>query len=270
MMITFADLSESVPDTERPLLDRAQTPTTMTPDQQFWREHGYLIKERFLPEDLIDRYCRVYEKSGPWLHGTPYLEVPEMRELCIFPPLRALLGELIGEPMGLSLNLSAWFSSERNWHQDDYLNPPYINCWYAAVWMALDDIHPDMGPFEFVPGSHKWPLLRRDRVLAHAEPGEEKGMWPKTTERFVVPAIERHIAETGATVLRFLGKKGDILIWHAALMHRGSEPARSGLVRKALIAHYGGVSHFHTAQGIREYLPEGYFVPPGWRPATGP
>src|SRR5713226_5207067 len=125
-MITFADLSESIPDELRPPLDRAKAPdamtseqqprtlwnvlsravwakapTPMTPDQRFWRENGYLIKNRFMPDNLIDAYCRAYEKSGPWMYPTPYLDVPEMRDVCLFPPLRALLEHLIGEPMGL-------------------------------------------------------------------------------------------------------------------------------------------------------------------------
>lgn len=289
-MITFADMSESIPDELRPPLDRAKVPDTMnsdqrrrtfwralsravrakaadalTTDQRYWREHGYLIKNRFMPDDLIDAYCRAYEKSGPWMYNKPYLDVPEMRALCLFPPLRALLEHLIGEPMGLCLNLTGWFSSERNWHQDDYLNLPFVNCWYLAVWIALDDIHSDMGPLELVPGSHKWPVLRREKVLAYAEPNEEQDpAWPRTTERFVVPAVEQRIAETGAPIVQFLGKRGDILVWHAALMHRGSLALRQGAVRKALIAHYTGSRHNKDM----DYVPDGYFVPRGWSAAN--
>ena len=71
---------------------------------------------------------------------------------------------LIGTPMGLNLALTGWRSTTRTWHQDDYLNPPYINCHYAAVWIALEDIDPDCGMFEFVPGSHKWPLTRGAKI----------------------------------------------------------------------------------------------------------
>ena len=67
----------------------------------------------------------------------------------------------------LHLVLSGWVSSERTWHQDDYLNPDFVNSHYAAVWVALRDISPDCGPFQFVRGSHKWPLTRRDKVLAN-------------------------------------------------------------------------------------------------------
>jgi hypothetical protein len=288
-MITVADLSEAIPDKLRPPLDRTEAPATMpaaqqprtlwnvlsravrakaptalTPDQHFWRENGYLIKNRFMPNHLIDAYCRAYEKGGPWMYPTPYLDVPEMRDVCLYSPLRALLEQLIGEPMGLNLNLTGWFTSERNWHQDDYLNPPFVNGWYVAVWIALDDINPEVGPLEFVPGSHKWPVLRREKVLAYAEPDEEKDpAWPKTTERFVVPAVEQRIAEVGAPTMRFLGRKGDVLVWHAALVHRGSVAMQPGSVRKSLIAHYTGINH----RLDMDYIPDGYFVPHGWSAA---
>ena len=43
-----------------------------------------------------------------------------------------------------------------------------VNGWYLAVWMALDDIGPETGPFQFIPGSHRWPVLRRDQPTSPA------------------------------------------------------------------------------------------------------
>jgi hypothetical protein len=34
----------------------------LTPRQRFWHENGYLILERFLPDDLIDAYVEVRRK----------------------------------------------------------------------------------------------------------------------------------------------------------------------------------------------------------------
>ena len=66
--------------------------------------------------------------------------------------------------MCLSLALTGWVSTERNWHQDDYLNPPDVDAWYVAAWLALDDIPSGSGPFQYVPGSHRWPAIRGDKV----------------------------------------------------------------------------------------------------------
>jgi hypothetical protein len=146
--------------------------------------------------------------------------------------------------MGLHLNLTGWVSTERNWHQDDYLNPPYVNSWYSAVWVALDDIHPDCGPFEYVPGSHKWPLLRSNKVRLFLTPEERSDAnWPFLAERVVNDICEREIARRGGATKKFIAKKGDVLIWHGRLLHRGSYPAVPGMLRKTLISHYSGLSH---------------------------
>jgi ectoine hydroxylase-related dioxygenase (phytanoyl-CoA dioxygenase family) len=59
----------------------------------------------------------------------------------------------------------------------------------------------------------------------------------------VVPAIEAEIARRGAGVQRFVARRGDVLIWHGRLMHRGSKPNNAALLRKSLICHYSGLTH---------------------------
>lgn len=109
--------------------------------------------------------------------------------------------------------------------------------------MALDDIHPNSGPFEYVPGSHRWPLLRRELVWNQMEQEETiKPDWPTISERICVPAFEDYINRTGSQVHQFLGKKGDVLIWHGRLAHRGSLAKNPDLQRKGLIAHYSAIS----------------------------
>jgi len=78
--------------------------------------------------------------SASWRSPTPYLFVPEIRELCLYQPLCAILESLFGERMGMNLTLTGWVSTERDWHQDDYLNPPGIMSHYCGVWFALDAI----------------------------------------------------------------------------------------------------------------------------------
>jgi ectoine hydroxylase-related dioxygenase (phytanoyl-CoA dioxygenase family) len=163
----------------------------------------------------------------------------------------AKMKALIGEDMLLHLCLTGWVSTERGWHQDDYLNPPHVNSWYAAVWIALGDIHPDSGPFEYVPGSHRWPLIRGEKVrkfltkqeLAVRAPETGINPWERLAERFVNPAIEAEIAESGRPIVPYLAKRGDVLIWHGRLIHRGSVAKVPWMERRSLITHYSGVNH---------------------------
>jgi len=251
----FAALSDVPEEAGVPFLDRVEVDeTSLTPDQRAWRRDGVVVKPGLIPPDLVDAYCRVreaYPDPRGWRCPTPYMHLPEIRAICLHPPLMALLRSLLGEEMFLHLNLTGWISTERNWHQDDYLNPPFVVGWYVAVWFALDDIHPDSGPFEYVPGSHRWPLLRRERVLASLTRREREirdrksgaHYWPMLAERVTTPAITAKIRGEGHEVRSFLGRKGDVLVWHARLMHRGSPPRSTRLLRKALIGHYSAVGH---------------------------
>lgn len=259
--VTFDDLSEQpnpalIPPLDRPGVDES----LLTPEQREWRRDGVVTLRGFLPDAVLDPYIARREQlriEAPehyrtgWYSTSPYEHIPELRALALYPKLMRLMEHIIGEPMMMHLNLTGWVSTERNWHQDDYLNPPHVNSWYTAVWIALDHIDPACGPFQYIPGSHQWPLLRQEKVLACMSEEEALArhpvsgslVWPKTSEAFVVPAIEAEIARRGAPVREFLAVKGDVLIWHGRLMHRGSLPRDRGLLRRSLIAHYSGVNH---------------------------
>jgi len=128
MQLSFADLSDepapkSLPPLDQPIVDE----TALTPAQTVWRRDGVLILPGFLPDDLMDAYSQrrardldTTDGSG-WQSGTAYLHTAEMRDLALYPPLMAQMQELISEPMMLHLCLAGLVSTERDWHQDDYL-----------------------------------------------------------------------------------------------------------------------------------------------------
>ncbi|MBA2608044.1 MAG: phytanoyl-CoA dioxygenase family protein [Actinobacteria bacterium] len=260
----FEDLTEDLADDTLPSLDRPGVDlSTLTEDQRHWWQHGFLLKRGLIPDELVDAYREVrarLDKPHGWESTAPYLHISEIRDLGCYGPLSDKLEELIGEKMGMSLNLTGWLSTERNWHQDDYLNPPEVKGWYAAVWVALDTIDPDSGPFQFVPGSHRWPVLRRERVRMFLTPEERAHHdWPRKTERFLDELLEKEIAERGAAPQSFLGEKGDVLIWHSRLVHRGSPPKVPGTPRLSFIAHYTGKSHWPLDQRMARHGDGGYY-----------
>jgi hypothetical protein len=66
-------------------------------------------------------------------------------------------------------------------------------------------------------------------------------LWPIYAEHIVNKVVEGQIQNTNSKVMKFHAKKGDILIWHAKLMHRGSIPKNPDLFRPAFIAHYSNI-----------------------------
>lgn len=252
---TFEDISEMPDEKVLPMLDQDFPEVPLDPILRCWRDFGVVELHKFIPENLIQAYCNRWvldnldprKVERPRFSGFPeetaYMTRPEVRNLGLYPPLMEILRRLIGDDMGMHLNLTGWKSTQRNWHQDDYLNPPFIYCWYAAVWIALDDISPDAGPFEYVPGSHRWPLTRRDKLFKFIpEEMQKDPRWPALTQEEVSEAFEKKIAETGIVPVKFIPKRGDVLIWHGRLAHRGTVPNDPNLLRKAFISHYSALS----------------------------
>lgn len=280
----LSGLCAPFPDDALPPLDRAEPPAAMTWEQAAWREHGYLILEGFMPDDLIDTYCAAWLRAHGipihahgqaepvryvfdpadahgWADCTPYMRVPELAAVVCYEPLADALEHLIGEPTGVHLNLTGWVSTTRDWHQDGYLNPDHVADWYAAVWVALDDIGLDAGPFEYVRGSHRWPTIRRDLMLARlGETGDDPD-WPRRSERVLTPIFEEHLAAEHLRPQRFAARKGDVLIWHARLAHRGSVPANPARERRGLIAHYSGIHHRPDMPAAVQHDEGGFYFP---------
>lgn len=241
-----------------------------------WNDTGVWIFEQMIPDKLIDAYADEWKinhgfrglDTSPSL-TTPllvasnpggydevaYMRNPALMALCTYRPLADALEETLGEPAGVHLNLSGWVSTERDWHQDGYLNPLHVGDYYAAVWVALGDIHPDSGPFQYIPGSHRWHTLTRDKIAQVVDLSDP--MWPKHSETVLAPLVEQEVAARGAEVVTYLPQCGDVLFWHPRLYHRGSRAKVRGAYRPALIAHYSGIRH-------REDMPSALRHGDGW------
>lgn len=247
--VDFQDLIDPIPRHEDlPYLDTefSETATGLSAEQKSWQKTGVVHMPGVIPWDLIDAYCElrkgVSQLTG-WKSNTPYMHHRILRDLGLYKPVILQMEDLIGDRMGMHLNLTGWVSTERNWHQDEYLNPPFINSWYCAAWFALEDINPDSGPFQYVPGSHRWGIMRQEKTLKHLTEKERSDPnWPKIAERFVDDACEEEIKKRKAEIVTYVPKKGDVLLWHSRLMHRGSKPNKNGIMRKAFIAHYSALS----------------------------
>ena len=265
--LTFESVCENPPDSELPPLDREDPgpDVELNDEMQFWRDNGYLILPKLFPDSLTDAYISHCLASGKypsgWVEPCAFTHEPPMRDLLCYQPLMDKIEMLISTPMVLNLALTGWWSSDRTWHQDDYLNPPYINCWYAAVWIALDDISPTSGVFEYVPGSHKWPLMRGEKIRENLpEDVRNQHNWPEKAEELVTPLFDQKIKESGLPIKQFLAKKGDVLIWHGRLAHRGTIAQKKLEIRRSLIAHYSALTkRHHEFPRLKRHKNQGWY-----------
>jgi hypothetical protein len=263
---SFTTLTENPPDTEIPWLDRSTVDEAqLTQDQESWRRDGVKLLSSVTPEVNLQSYenwrrrRQLRDDLGALPISYGYMYVKEIRDIVLAKPVHDRLFEIFQEPMAIHFDLTQWKSTERAWHQDDYLNDQKVNGHYAAIWFAIDDVHRDSGPFEFVLGSHAWPVMRRSRIKALLPEDEANSpYWPQKSEQFVAKAFADEIERRRSQVETFIGRRGDALIWHARLVHRGSLPKNPHLARKSIIGHYTAVSKVdpqnheirHTSDGV--------------------
>lgn len=249
-MATYSDLSEEYPNELRPLLDRdGIDESILSSDQKSWRKDGVLVKERFLPDTLIDAYValrmRVKSERG-WADPCPYLRHDAIKDIALYPPLMDKMRELIGNPVGLHLNLTSWVSVQTPWTSVDFSNPAHVYSHSVLVWIALEDISPDSGPLQFVRGSHRWPPLKKDKILQEFHENNN-------LDEMVGSIYESEIKVQVGQIENYLPKKGDVLICHGRLILRNSAPKVPGTPRRALVCCYSSLFHRKDMPARRAY-----------------
>ncbi len=106
----------------------------------------------------------------------------------------------------------------------------------TAAWIACEDIHPDCGPLVYYPGSHRLPYLFSKQVGITEEQFKRDGYAPYHAK--YEPRIAKLVEDHGIEPQYFHAKKGDVLIWHANLIHGGSARKNLELSRRAIVCHF--------------------------------
>jgi ectoine hydroxylase-related dioxygenase (phytanoyl-CoA dioxygenase family) len=110
----------------------------------------------------------------------------------------------------------------------------------AASWIPLEDIHKDSGPLAYYPGTHQvtnfgfYDFGNGEIILTDGKnlmSAQEFSDW-----------LQRGIEKGDYERRIFLPKKGDVLIWHAAVLHEGTKILDTTKTRKSLVTHYTGRS----------------------------
>jgi len=255
----------------------------LSKEQRYYRDNGYLILKNFIPHDLIDRYLDLRESFEMGLNGFEWDDTPHqvrnphvvhqtIRDISCYQPMVDMINHLHSMEMGLIFSLTSFRSTERGWHQDSYLDPDNTvpRC---ASWIALGEVNKDCGPFEYVPGSNRWPTLSNQKINqylqkdyqwpdAHRRPVTDGPRWGKLCEDFLDPSIKRKIESGKHTVNQFIASKGDVLIWYGRLMHRGSLPESAEIARPALINHYAPIGEKGRGLFVKRKGGAYFLVPP--------
>jgi len=228
-----------------------------------WSRDGYLILDGFYSAALLDRTWAAYEAAiaagiivppdepfypgdvVPGRKANVHLELQAMDDMLFEPRMRALVSLLLGAKAHPFQTIVGHKSSRQLEHSDSIHMSTYPRGYLVADWIAYEDVDPRSGPLAYYPGSHRLPyLLSEDLGIP---PDRDYSYYRSHYE----PAIQALIAERGLKPSYFLPKKGDVLLWHANLLHGGSEVLDPKLTRKALVCHYfaEGCVCYHDVAG---------------------
>ncbi len=221
---------------------------------RYWRENGYIILPKLIENPILDNVWQAYEKAiadevitlKPELasEGDPYpgrfldphQKVDAFCQILRHPQLLhwiRLLMEREPEPFQ---TITCHKGSQQGAHSDSIHMTTYPLGYLTAAWIAFEDIHPDCGPLVYYPGSHRLPYLF-SKDVGISEDEFKVRRYEAYHEKYE-PRIRQVIAEYGLQPHYFHAKKGDVLIWHANLIHGGSMRRNLQLSRKALVCHF--------------------------------
>lgn len=248
----------------------------LSEEQLYYHENGYIILKNFIPHDIINRYLELRDSLGVGreklnVANAPHMEHVEIRDIACYQPLSDMIKHLHSMEMGLIFSLTGFFSTERGWHQDSYLDPDNATP-RCASWVALGDVDDKCGPFELIPKSNRWPALSNQKINqflhedhrwpeAHMRSSSQGPKWGRLSEKFIDPAVDKKLENEKLASKKFLAEKGDVLVWSGRLMHRGSTPLSKEAVRPALISHYAPIGE--PGRGLFVKRKEGsYFLAP--------
>ncbi|MEO8672526.1 MAG: phytanoyl-CoA dioxygenase family protein [Tahibacter sp.] len=143
--------------------------------------------------------------------------------------------------------------SEQLPHSDSIHMTTYPQGFLIANWIAFEDIAPDSGPLQYYPGSHRMPYAySRECGIGLDEARASYAAYHQKYETFV----QKQIANGDLQPHFFYAKTGDVLFWHANLLHGGSRIQNATSSRHALVCHYfaEGCICYHDYTGSPSHL----------------
>lgn len=210
-----------------------------------WSTNGFAILKGFFSEEKVDLVNDLLKElimqkrltvrdNRKIMHTVRHSD--EIRRLVNPDELTAILELLMGRPVELFQSVNFVRGSEDPAHSDFFHMSTYPYGYLLAVWIALEDIDATNGPIYYYPGSHKLPYVMT-KDFYH---GENRWLLGKDIKKHYAKAIKEVIENNPLEKRLFTASKGDVIIWHANLLHGGEKVLDSSRTRKSMVMHYFG------------------------------
>ncbi len=208
-----------------------------------WSDNGFITLKKFFDDADIASINKEIEKlvSQKKLQPTHDNKLMFANKISAFiknithqKKLTNILSFILDKEVVPFQTINFIHGSNQRAHSDSIHMTTYPLGYLIAVWIALEDTSPDNGPLFYYPGSHRLPYLLNNDF----NEGETVLTLGKKDYPDYEDAIEKLVTEKNLEKKIFLAKKGDMLIWHANLVHGGMPVAKRELTRRSMVIHY--------------------------------
>lgn len=158
--------------------------------------------------------------------------------------MKKILSFTLGKKVVPFQTINFFRGSEQHTHSDFIHMTTEPKGFLIAVWIALEDIGEGQGPLHYYPGSHRLPYILGEDFKHSSNAWSVGDDLYGNFEKKIAEEIEEHRLQKKI----FHAKKGDVLFWHANLLHGGEEVTIPDSTRKSLVIHFfceGGVLCYH-------------------------
>lgn len=263
------------PDAEQRIADLLQRREITALQAQWcrsWITEGYVIIEGMFTHEALDQTWAAYEAAiaagrlqpqareyGDALAGkpgrilNPHFKLAEFDAMLRAQQAVELVSLLLGAKALPFQTIAGHVGSQQKAHSDSIHMTTYPQGFLIANWIAFEDIAEDSGPLEFYPGSHRLDyVMSRDCGISLEEGRAGYGAYHAKYESAVQEQIRAHRLQPHY----FHARKGDVLFWHANLLHGGSPIRNPDSSRRALVCHYfaEGCVCYHDYTGTPSHL----------------
>lgn len=170
------------------------------------------------------------ERNNVYKLNDAFLEYSEVRDLALNDRLVTVLSELVGGSVCVCNSLHFERGSQQSLHVDTFYMPPPAGGELIAASICLEQVTEDAGPLNYVPTSHRIP------PFVNSDGG--RNIRTQTEQDAANWYYQAAIRDRGLGEEKFLGKTGDVIVWHEQLVHGGLPIKDMGKTRKSLVVHY--------------------------------
>ena len=216
-------------------------------------ENGFLILKRFYSEEEVETINAEVErllaehKTDFNYTGKKIMDAFRFSEVidkgCFKNErLLQLLQFLMGKKVIPFQTINFIQGSEQRAHSDSNRMTTQPPGYLIATWTALEKVHDGNGPLFYYPGSHRLPYL----TTQDYDSGNTRFFLGESNRKYEDKVAEV-LSENCFEKQYFHAEKGDVLVWHANLLHGGEPITQPGATRKSMVAHYfcEGVICYH-------------------------